>query len=232
MTRRRVLPLGAHQKIADLLLQGWPPKHIYGELERTYGVQAPGYRTVQRIVAELTPKDASGPWTMSEDPDGDEAALVLPIIAAAIEMSAGKLRGVTVAQARWIVRLRRVVPELGERIVFYLAYRFVLAETTDRAGRLIEETEQWLAFAPWRSDAARARYFRAVREGWIGNRTAHELVERVWIESDGQTTLTYRAGRAEEVPDGDGAEGKPGRVIGGKPTRSARGRAKRKGGHA
>ncbi|MHB8648121.1 MAG: hypothetical protein ACYDAR_20255 [Thermomicrobiales bacterium] len=177
-------------------MRGEGPKAIHADIEQKYGENTTSYRTVQRIVAELTPKDASGLWRLRDDQDGEDAALILPVVQAAIEMSAGKLRGVTVAQSRWIARLRRVAPELGERIVFYLAHVFVRAETDPRGP--IEDTELWLAFAPWRSDEARARYFRAVREGWIG--TGRDA-ERVWIESVGQTTLTYRAGRRDEVPD-------------------------------
>jgi hypothetical protein len=80
-------------------------------------------------------------WTLA-DADGDEAALILPVVREAIEHSR---RRPTSAEAEWIARISRACPDLRDAKT--VQYRALVAQ---QGGADLDRVEALLAFAPWR----------------------------------------------------------------------------------
>lgn len=144
---------------------GHPVAEIQRSLERDerFVGRVPGYRTVQRIAAEVNLPDGSGTWhPIQADPE--EAALVLPVLARVIEVSKGKIREFTNDQARYIARVRLMVPDLPLYAAFQAAesYQHLLSR-----GTTTNDLDAFLAFAPWRDDQAERRLKWARKNGWL-----------------------------------------------------------------
>jgi hypothetical protein len=120
----------------------------------------PSQRTIHNIVREHTPRDDTDPWALA-DAEADEAALILPVLAAIIEKTEERRSYLTQAQARWIVRIRRAAPDLNAWMVYLIALNYMaLAEHGLPHNRL----DAYLAFAPWRSQENRWRYNKATEK--------------------------------------------------------------------
>ena len=79
----------------------------------------PDVRTVQRIVRERRPIDASGMWSwQSSSPD--EAQLILQVLGMAIVRSRGVQNMMTNDDAEWILKIRGVAPSLKPYTVWSL----------------------------------------------------------------------------------------------------------------
>ena len=79
----------------------------------------PDVRTVQRIVRERRPIDASGMWSwQSSSPD--EAQLILEVLGVAIVRSRGVQNMMTNDDAEWILKIRGVAPSLRPHEVWSL----------------------------------------------------------------------------------------------------------------
>ena len=134
-----------------------PSPEIRQRLKQKFGeAVAPSLRTVQRLVAKLTPPKPSDPWSLA-DAEGDEAGLILPVLASVIEETRGQSQYLTQAEADWIVRIRRAAPDLDPVIVYALAGSYPV--WAERGGT--NPLDALLAFAPWRSNENRQRYLRA-----------------------------------------------------------------------
>lgn len=161
--KRRHVPLEVERAIEDLALKGWEPIQIYRNLEgkEKFKDKLPSLRTVQTIVKQGRPRDTTGAWTLEDSAAGD-AALVLETLAAVIEYSEGLTTAFTIKQAEWIVRIRRAAPDLHLWAAYHLAwsYQSRIEEKISTA-----DLDAYLAFAPWRSDDALARYKEAFRQG-------------------------------------------------------------------
>ena len=114
----------------------------------------PHIRTIQRIVRENTPQDPSAPWQLAEASGGD-AALVLPVLAAMIEVSEGRLKALSTAKAEWIVKLRRVADDLPLWAIYELTIKYMLRRERHNP---TDDLDAFLAFAPWRSKEHNKRY--------------------------------------------------------------------------
>ena len=165
--RRRNFPLEVLEEIAHLAEKGVNAAQITRRLEldaRFADGRLPAERTVQDIVRGLAaPRDESGRWTFNEA-DPDDAALILPVLAAVIQETEGRRTYFTRAQAEFIGRIRRLAPELDGFRVYRLARLYLFFEARGEPAR---DVEAFLAFAPWRSEEQREAYQRALENEWI-----------------------------------------------------------------
>ncbi len=182
--------------IDELALKGWGPTQIYKQLERQpeFAGRVPTSRTIQRRVNELALRDSSGPWSLADAKD-DEAALVLPVLAAVIEGTEAQRVYVTQAEAERIVRIRRAVPDLLPTLDLMLLARVYLLR--EQQGMSTTDLDAFLAFAPWRSEDARERYRQALHFGWIKPGPAYlamttRVIERAIREQDKQEVQHLR----------------------------------------
>ncbi len=116
-------------------------------------------RTIRDRINRLRPPDTSGPWSMA-DADPEDAALVLPVLAEAIEWSGGHSRRFSKAVARWIVKVRVAAPDLPVSWALNVAEAYRAAEERSD-GEELESLDQMLAFAPWRDSYYYRRYQQA-----------------------------------------------------------------------
>jgi hypothetical protein len=147
----------------------------------------PSLRTVQNIVADLKSPKKSDPWSLA-DAGTDEAALVMPVWREVVEYTQGKVSHLTKAEAEWIVKIRRVAPELWPDglsfwHIYLLAREYVLLTDLKKP---TTGPDAYLAFAPWESGKAPFVYEEAVRKGLIPARLITELgtEEAVTTEED------------------------------------------------
>ena len=129
--------------IEALLIDGWPPRRVLAQLEadERYRGRLPTQRTIESMQADLRPVRNGPGWTMATA-DPNDAALVLPVLAAVTRNSEGRLGHFTVATAAWIARIRRVVPSLDPITAYRWAVRY---QTASAAGRDTRELDRQLA---------------------------------------------------------------------------------------
>ncbi len=139
-------------------MQGFGPAAIERNLKADPGLVQKGIphiKTIQAIARENTPADPSAPWQLGEA-GGEDAAIILPVLAVLIEASDGQLKAISNARAEWIMRLRHVAEDLPPWTIYQLAHVYMLRnerqDTTD-------DLDAFLAFAPWRTPEAAERYY-------------------------------------------------------------------------
>lgn len=117
------------------------PAAIAEHLERKFDkALVPSSKTIGRVVSETRYRDSSGVWTLGDkEIDADDAALILPVIAAG---------PVTRQEAQWVVRVRRAVPDLPTRAVIHVVRAYMSFE---HQGQSTEALDFLLALAPWRT---------------------------------------------------------------------------------
>lgn len=217
--RRRRLDLRVQRRIAELISTA-TPSQIYDVLEREFAHEptvVPNKRTVQRVVADLRPRDTSGEWRLS-DADPEDAALVLPAVAELLIRTKGQVP-VTNAEAEQLVRLRRAADDLTPWSAWELARLYT--SLSDSARDLIPAIDAVVAFAPWRDDAHRERYEEARAAGWLPA-NSRELGVMAWVMGftvvppipptqyvrvDGETGIVTRSQPAAEARAQKGARG-------------------------
>ncbi|MFC1938524.1 hypothetical protein ACFLWH_02615, partial [Chloroflexota bacterium] len=127
----------------------------------------PTIRTIQRIVKEVAIPDTSGTWSVA-DSEGEDARLVLDILAFLISSAIGILKGnfsITKREAQWIIRIRKAAPDAPDLIVWALIELYIRRETngiTDNA-----DLDGYLALTPWRDNDCFRLYKRLVAKGKI-----------------------------------------------------------------
>lgn len=169
--RRRSWPLSVVGRIKEMAASELSAGAIHRrlELEASSGeadfgpADVPSRRTIHNIVAEHTPSDDTDPWALA-DAEADEAALILPVLAAIIEKTEERRSHVTQAQAQWIVRIRRAAPDLNAWMVYHIAMNYMaFAEY----GLPHNHLDAYLGFAPWRSQVNRWRYNKATEKDLV-----------------------------------------------------------------
>lgn len=204
--RRRNWPPLLLSRIAELTATTASAAEIHRQLKQEaesgradFGKgDVPALRTLQDIVADYRPPDDSGLWSLA-DADGDEAALVPPLLAVLARQPLGRLRHPTREQARLIARIRRAAPDLPlglSLLVLAIVYR-------DRRnqGMPTVDLDTFLAFAPWRGGVERERYREALREGWIEPGPLYEAITTQIIESKRDTEEEQEIYELEEDND-------------------------------
>jgi hypothetical protein len=132
------VPRFIREEIERLAKDGMSP----GEIERDllaredatgsypYADLLPERRTIERYAkAQQLPK-ADDVWDWAQA-SPEEAGIVQPVLAAAIAQTDGRIATFSRAQAEWVVRIRRAVPEMPAHVVWRFATEYSLAR--DRA---------------------------------------------------------------------------------------------------
>ncbi len=169
--RRRNLPGDVEDQIRHFALIEWSPKQIHEKVTRKIAPEdQPSLRTVQRIVAEMTPSSADTPWEFTEA-TGEDGTLVMGVLNDLVRQGGHWTRSVSRAEVRWIVLIRRAAPDLPASDTWTLAKLLVLTENPKPPPFLgddwVTSVNFFLIYAPWRSAVARAAYARAAESGWI-----------------------------------------------------------------
>lgn len=161
--RRRRIDPDIMEAIEDMAAKGIGGAAITRALEKDgrFAGRVPSERTVQNVVRELSPPDPSESWSLADAADGEEAAMVLPVLAAVIRASAGKVSMVTRSEADWIVKLSRVAGDLPAWALYRLAGKYQRCQVSGRPTRALDIL---VAFAPWRGSGAWERYGSALAD--------------------------------------------------------------------
>lgn len=157
--------------IQSLVDHRLPVEKIIAAVQKEYGEDGAGAsdRNIQRLVAKARVADDTPPWTPISQESAEDAALLLPVVQVVAEVTEGRLR-VTQAQAKLLLWVRRIVPDLAP----WPAFRLVLAYQR-RSGQDTDDLDAFLSWAPWRSPEAMDRFLRWVidcRPGWLIKRPA------------------------------------------------------------
>ena len=173
-SRQKRIDPDVRTEIEEQAIKGTGPAAIERNLKgkpKWVKLGIPHIKTIQAIARENTPKDPSSPWKLA-DADGQDAALVLPVLAALIEESEGRLNTISNERAEWIIRLSRVAGDLPPWTIYRMAHAYMLRVERQDATDILDG---FLAFAPWRDAAAKERYDKAVKAGWTSEPFVVEL---------------------------------------------------------
>src|SRR5688572_30683712 len=150
-TRKRrapVTPKDVIEAITTMTLAKVGPTEIGRRLKADpkFAGRVPQPRTIKRYVALAKgSSDVSEPWRLA-DADPDEAALVVPVIAAVVEHTAGRVQSVSKAEAAWIVKIVGAAGDIDPWDAYRLARLLLSDPDAER------DVQQYLSFAPWRDD--------------------------------------------------------------------------------
>lgn len=136
------------EAIDELLRRGgtWTAAQILKELQKNPSLPTlPVAKTIRRYIARRTPAN-SGSWTLA-DADGEDAALILPVLAVVLRKLDGRVRQLTLEEADWIVRLRRADPGMPCWATYVLARMYLSNMAADLPTEFIDRI---IAGAPWR----------------------------------------------------------------------------------
>jgi hypothetical protein len=121
----------------------------------------PNVRMIQRIVKYLVIQDKTTPWSMASTVEGIDDRAVLDILAFCVtNFSDTKQSSFTVTEAHWITKVNRAAVGAPEKIIYYLALLYTVAE--EKANIDIQTLDRYLAFAPWRDMEHLGKYKRTV----------------------------------------------------------------------
>ena len=183
-TRKRNVPIPVLERIWELMPKRTSASVIREQLKEDVNEGSakfklndiPSLRTVQNIVAEFKSPKKSDPWSLA-DAASSVAALVMPVWREVVEYTQGEISHLTQAEAEWIVKIRRLAPELYPKglsfwHIYLLAREYVLL--TDRE-KPTTGPDAYLAYAPWESLEAALRYEEALRKKRIPARLILDL---------------------------------------------------------
>lgn len=173
--------IAVERYVRQRTLEGYSPIQIHrslGDMKAKGKIgRVPHIKTVRRI-ARSPVRDDSGPWTLAEA-DGEEAALVLPVLAAVMQRTEGRVTGFTTKQAEWVQKVRQAAPDLPPWHVWQAAMSYFHAVGKGREVGVLS-LNALLAFAPWRSVEVMAHFLewtRLHRPEWWGEH---------WVSRDGK----------------------------------------------
>ena len=93
----------------------------------------PKPRTIAAWAREVRAGDTSGPWRLGDaDQDPEDARVILDTIHEVIARTDGEVKGLTVAEADWVARLRRAT-DLPAWEVYVYARRYIAAGGSSEA---------------------------------------------------------------------------------------------------
>jgi hypothetical protein len=156
MSKGRQASVEVDRHLERLTFEGFGPAQIYRDLEQKgwFGGDRLSLRTVQRMVHHLRPADPSGPWSMAEAEDPEEARLVLRVLAAVFESTAGRV-WLTKDLVVQIVRVQEAVPDIPPLWAYNIAQAYQVCAIQGRDSRHLDFA---LGARPWES-AERADWF-------------------------------------------------------------------------
>jgi hypothetical protein len=174
--RRRNMNKALESWIEDKASLNWSPAKIFREMKTDKRfrnkVDFPTQRTVERVVKEVEIRDKTVPWSVADKNENglflntpEDSTLVLEVLADVILASAGEKRIFTKQEAKWVLRIRKLVPDMKLLGVWQLAHAYMLSESRNEP---TERLDTYLAFKPWRNANRFGNYKYAVDQGWIG----------------------------------------------------------------
>jgi len=164
MTPRRSKQDGlVEERMRELIDRDWIAPQIYRQLQQEFGGSLiPHERTIRRRIGATSP--SSGPSDLYRPMKDEDAALVLPVLAAVIIETEGRRTNLTVDEAERIAGIRRAANDLALFEVFRLARLYLLHERLEKG---TQDIDAYLAFAPWRDDEHQKTYLKAIAKGWV-----------------------------------------------------------------
>jgi hypothetical protein len=132
---RRKVTVELDTRVRELVFLGYGAAQIHRQLASEELINEegnPSEKTIQRMVKDYTPEDPSGPWSFAES-TGEEARLILPVLAAVLEQTAGDGGAISRDIAAWIVRIRTAAPTLPpwDAYGYAILYRAAAAHKRD-----------------------------------------------------------------------------------------------------
>jgi len=168
--RRRNMSPELQKRIEEKAASGYSATDIYRELVESGPENLPKLRTVQNVVKAKELPDESGPWSVAnKDKYGafldtpEDARIILDVLADVIIQS-GRKRAFTMNEAKWVLRIRKLAPDISCGSVWDLARSYMVAENKEDP---TEATDAYLAFKPWMSKNRLEHYEYALKVGYI-----------------------------------------------------------------
>ena len=121
----------------------------------------PDLRTIQRAVGDLRLPEGE-PWTLCTN-NADQAAAILPILAAVIREHSVRVR-LSCGQAEWLWTVRKIAPDLPPWWTYRVGMALLRRSSTDAP---TADIQAWLAFRPWASDEDSEAYSKAIEAGLV-----------------------------------------------------------------
>jgi hypothetical protein len=110
----------------------------------------PSPRTVYNLVGRLPPRDGGPCWSLAAA-SADDAALVLPVLAAAARITYGTITTLTNAEAKHIAKLVTIVPDIEPFVCYLIARQYVASLALGQPTALLD---QFVAMRPWENHDA------------------------------------------------------------------------------
>lgn len=135
------------QAIREQRRLGWNAAQIKRDLDtrEDFRGRVPELRTVQAIVKRFTPRDTSGDWSVLSA-DAEEARWVLPVLGWWIDMTDGRMDGLTRRQGAWVAKLEAIAEgKLSPGEALGIADDLILAEDDEAEHKGLAEVELYLA---------------------------------------------------------------------------------------
>jgi hypothetical protein len=127
----------------------------------------PNIRAVQREVEKVNVEKSTGTWGVEKD-NGEDARLILDVLADVIIQTEGRKTSFTKEEACWVLNLRKVAPDARPYNVWLIAREYMVLN--NKKNKKITDTaalDHYLAFRPWTNWNRFGNYEGVVAMGWI-----------------------------------------------------------------
>jgi hypothetical protein len=150
-------------RIQLLVLSGLRAIDIFRRLghEAEASALRPDIRTIQRIVAEMSPDDDSGTWQVW-DSEPYTSRLIRQVLGEVITRTDYRIPSLTKTQAEWVGKVRLVAEDMPLWLTWLTARLF--ANRTMRAENA-DDLNAFLAFGPWQHADKTRMYLEATDAG-------------------------------------------------------------------
>lgn len=150
--RERKISPEIQARISKLAAGRTSAAKIHREILSDFGDtnDTPSVRTVQDIVRDVRSEEPFERWSVASS-SPEDAALILPVYAAVTDRFIEEYPSLGVRDAEWVVRIRKVVPDLPAFAVYEVAFSYGIRRRRDLK---TDDLDSLLAFAPWRGPNA------------------------------------------------------------------------------
>jgi hypothetical protein len=153
LSRKRRIRGDVYDAVEALAKRGWTAGQINEAIKANFKGKLPTDRTIRRIVRDVTPADASGPWKFGDSDDPDEARAILRVLAYTLSLPHAPT--FTKAEGEWVGRIAAVAPDLEPMVLWLLAREYLLAEERNQSTLALDV---YLATQPWKGSEANDAY--------------------------------------------------------------------------
>jgi hypothetical protein len=145
----------------------WTPAQIYEEVtddlaRKKSKLIMTSKRTVERMVLFYRTRTLFELWSVA-DGEVEDAAPILEVLADVI-LSLERKHSFSKREAEWVLRIRRILPEVERFTAWEIARAYLIAETR---GRDTSALDTYLAFNTWKNANRSGNYNYAQERGWI-----------------------------------------------------------------